>query len=167
MPLAGRGTPCQWRKSGKSVRFGGRVTAWRPAIQGAELDSNPPPTHPPPLSPPSPPFLPLLPRGLLTPLVRLVQVHRFGDHAGGSARPNLRVRERSRRLRTSTARAARVGVSRAGSRGGGAERRGRDCDFVLSGRGLSGALESDSDTVCDVCDASLYKNSIVPASNDT
>ena len=34
------------------------------------------------------------------------------------------------------------------------------------GRGLSGALESDSDTVCDVCDASLYKNSIVPASND-
>ena len=41
---------------------GGRVTAWRLAIRGAELDSNPPPTHPPPLSPPSPPFLPLLPR---------------------------------------------------------------------------------------------------------
>ena len=35
-----------------------------------------------------------------------------------------------------------------------------------SGRGLSGALESDSDTMHDVCDASLYKNSIVPASND-
>ena len=27
---------------------GGRITAWRLAIQGAELDSNPPPTHPPP-----------------------------------------------------------------------------------------------------------------------
>ena len=35
------------------------------------------------------------------------------------------------------------------------------------GRGLSGALESVSDTMCDVCNASLYKNSIVPASNDT
>ena len=65
------------------------------------------------------------------------------------------------------ARAARVAVSRAGSRGRGGERRGRDCDFVLSGRGLSGALQSDSDTMCDVCDAALYKNSIVPASNDT
>ena len=41
---------------------GGRVTAWRPAIQGARLDSNPPPTHPTPLSPPSPPYLPRLPR---------------------------------------------------------------------------------------------------------
>ena len=41
---------------------GGRVTAWRPAIQGVELDSNPPPTHPTPLSPPSPPLLPLVPR---------------------------------------------------------------------------------------------------------
>ena len=41
---------------------GGRVTAWRPAIQGARLDSNPPPTHPTPLAPPSPPFLPRLPR---------------------------------------------------------------------------------------------------------
>ena len=35
------------------------------------------------------------------------------------------------------------------------------------GRGLSGALESVSDTMHDVCNASLYKNSIVPASNDT
>ena len=35
------------------------------------------------------------------------------------------------------------------------------------GRGLSGAVESDSDKMHDVCDASLYKNSIVPASNDT
>ena len=41
---------------------GGRVTAWRPAIQGARLDSNPPPTHSPPLSPPLPPYLPRLPR---------------------------------------------------------------------------------------------------------
>ena len=41
---------------------GGRVTAWRPAIQGARLDSNPLPTHPTPLAPPSPPFLPRLPR---------------------------------------------------------------------------------------------------------
>ena len=39
------------------------------------------------------------------------------------------------------------------------------CSYV--GRGLSGALESVSDTMCDVCNASLYKNSIVPASNDT
>ena len=29
------------------------------------------------------------------------------------------------------------------------------------------AVESDSDKMHDVCDASLYKNSIVPASNDT
>ena len=35
------------------------------------------------------------------------------------------------------------------------------------GRGLSGALESVSDTMHDVCNASLYKNSIVPASSDT
>ena len=35
------------------------------------------------------------------------------------------------------------------------------------GRGLSGALESVSDTMYDVFNASLYKNSIVPASNDT
>ena len=34
-------------------------------------------------------------------------------------------------------------------------------------RGLSGALESVSDTMYDVFNASLYKNSIVPASNDT
>ena len=34
------------------------------------------------------------------------------------------------------------------------------------GRGLSGALESVSDTMHDVCNASLYKYSIVPASND-
>ena len=34
------------------------------------------------------------------------------------------------------------------------------------GRGLSGAVESVSDNMYDVCDASLYKNSIVPASND-
>ena len=39
------------------------------------------------------------------------------------------------------------------------------CPYV--GRGLSGALESVSDTMYDVCNASLYKNSIVPASNDT
>ena len=32
---------------------------------------------------------------------------------------------------------------------------------------LSGALESVSDTMHDVCNASLYKNSIVPTSNDT
>ena len=31
-----------------------------------------------------------------------------------------------------------------------------------SGRGLSGALESDSDTMHDVCDASLYKNRLSP-----
>ena len=36
-----------------------------------------------------------------------------------------------------------------------------------SGRGLSGALESDSDTMHDVCDASLYKNLIVRASSGT
>ena len=30
-----------------------------------------------------------------------------------------------------------------------------------SGRGLSGAVESDSDNMYDVCNASLYKNSIV------
>ena len=41
---------------------GGRVTAWRPAIRGAGLDSNPPSTHSPPLAPPSPPLLPPLPR---------------------------------------------------------------------------------------------------------
>ena len=35
------------------------------------------------------------------------------------------------------------------------------------GRGLSGALESVSDTMYDVCNAFLYKKSIVPASNDT
>ena len=34
------------------------------------------------------------------------------------------------------------------------------------GGGLSGAVESVSDNMYDVCDASLYKNSIVPASND-
>ena len=33
--------------------------------------------------------------------------------------------------------------------------------------GLSGALESVSDTMYDVCNAFLYKKSIVPASNDT
>ena len=70
-------------------------------------------------------------------------------------------------MRPSPARAARVRVRRAGGRGRRGERRGRDCDFPLSGQGLSRALESDSDTVCDVCDASLYKNSIVPASSDT
>jgi len=35
------------------------------------------------------------------------------------------------------------------------------------GRGLSGAVESVSDTMCDVCNASLYKKSFVPANNDT
>ena len=55
----------------------------------------------------------------------------------------------------------------AGGRGRGGERRGRDCVFVLPGRGLSGALESDSDSVCDVYEASLYKNSIIPQSDDT
>ena len=34
------------------------------------------------------------------------------------------------------------------------------------GRGLFGAVESDSDKMHDVCDASLYKKLIVPASND-
>ena len=34
------------------------------------------------------------------------------------------------------------------------------------GRGLSGAVESVSDNMYDVCNASLYKYSIVPASND-
>ena len=33
------------------------------------------------------------------------------------------------------------------------------------GRGLSGALESVSDTMYDVCNASLYKNSIVMLSS--
>ena len=35
------------------------------------------------------------------------------------------------------------------------------------GRGLSGALESVSDTMYDVCNASSYKHSIVPTINDT
>ena len=54
-----------------------------------------------------------------------------GDPAGGSARAVLRVREPPRRLSISKVRAARVGVPRAGSRGRGGERRGRDCDLVL------------------------------------
>ena len=59
-----------------------------------------------------------------------------------------------------------MGVRRVGCRGRGGERRSRDCDLSYVGRGLSGAVESDSDKMHDVCDASLYKNSIVPASND-
>ena len=35
-----------------------RITAWRLAVQGAQLDSNPPPTHSPPLDVLTPPFLP-------------------------------------------------------------------------------------------------------------
>ena len=58
-------------------------------------------------------------------------------------------------------------MSRAGSRGRGGERRSRDCDLSYVGRGLSGALESVSDNMYDVCNAFLYKKSIVPASNDT
>ena len=38
--------------------------------------------------------------------------------------------------------------------------------FAVLARGLSGALGRHADTMYDVCDASLYKNSIVPASND-
>ena len=60
---------------------GGRVTAWRPAIKGAELDSNPPPTHPPPLSPPSPPLLPLLPRAF-SPLSCALFRCTFGQRCG-------------------------------------------------------------------------------------
>ena len=55
----------------------------------------------------------------------------FCDTGSGITRLLLRVRERSRRLRISKARAARVGVRRAGIRGRGGERRGRDCDLVL------------------------------------
>ena len=41
--------------------------------------------------------------------------------------------------------------------------------FAVLARGLSGALgrHAVADTMYDVCDASLYKNSIVPASGDT
>ena len=60
-----------------------------------------------------------------------------------------------------------MGVRRVGIQGRGEERRSRDCDFMLSGWGLSGALRRHSNTMCDACDASLYKNLIVPASNDT
>ena len=56
----GPATTVAWPPSPQGDR--GRVTAWRPAIRGAELDSNPHPTHPTPLAPPSPPFLPRLPR---------------------------------------------------------------------------------------------------------
>ena len=40
--------------------------------------------------------------------------------------------------------------------------------FAVGARGCPGtrALESVSDTMCDVCNASLYKYSIVPTSND-
>ena len=90
----------------------------------------------------------------------------FGNPRDGIARLLRRVRRRSRRLSISTARAARVRVRRAGGRGRGGERRARDCDLVLSGWGLSEALGRHSNIMYDVCDASLYKNSIVPASND-
>ena len=55
----------------------------------------------------------------------------FCDTGSGITRLLLRDRERSRRLRISKARAARVGVSRAGRRGRGGERRSRDCVLVL------------------------------------
>ena len=58
--VAAAATTVAWPSSPQGDR--GRVTAWRPAIQGARLDSNPPPTHSPPLSPPLPPYLPRLPR---------------------------------------------------------------------------------------------------------
>ena len=92
---------------------------------------------------------------------------RFGNLGGGIARLIWRVRGRSARLRISMARAARVDVPRAGCRGRGGERRDRDCDMRCLGRGCSGAFCSDSDTMCDACDASLYKNTVVPASSDT
>ena len=57
-------------------------------------------------------------------------------------------------------------MRRAGGRGRGGERRHRDCDLVLSGWGLSEALGRHSNIMYDVCDASLYKNLIVLASND-
>ena len=88
---------------------------------------------------------------------------RFATLAGGIMRLLLIVREPSWRLSTSPAQAARVGVRRAGCRGCGGERRSRDCDLSYVGRGLSGALEGVSDTMFDVCNASLYKYSIVPA----
>ena len=90
-----------------------------------------------------------------------------GDPADGTARVLLGVRGRCRRLQISTARAARVGVPRAGIQGRGGERQARDCDFCCLGEGLSEALGRHSNIMYDVCDASLYKNSIVPTSNDT
>ena len=90
-----------------------------------------------------------------------------GNLRGGTARLLQGVREPSRRLRISRVQAARVGVPRAGCRGRGGERRDRDCDMRCLGRGCSGAFCSDSDTMCDACDASLYKNTVVPASSGT
>ena len=92
----------------------GHVTAWRPAIRGAGLDSNPHSTHSPPLAPPSPPLLPPLPRPHPDPSYAPCSGARFGNPGGGSARVLQRVRVRSARLSTSTAPAARVGVRRAG-----------------------------------------------------
>ena len=59
-----------------------------------------------------------------------------------------------------------MGVRCVGIRGRGEERCSRDCDLVLSGWGLSEALGRHSNIMYDVCDASLYKKLIVPASND-
>ena len=65
------------------------------------------------------------------------------------------------------ARAACVGVPRAGSGGRGEERRVRDCMFGCFRQGLSQALGGHSNIMHDVCDAFLCKNLIVTASSDS
>ena len=109
---------------------GGRITAWRLAAQGAELDSNPPPTHPPPSAPRAPPPVPRLPcaatRFLSRVLCVLCDAVGWIDAGIGAARFLLGARRCSWRLWISTPRAAHAGVRRVGRRGRSVERWGRD-----------------------------------------